>query len=328
MPGKPALARWVAALLVVAAAMPIQGYAQNKPTTIRLGNTTTSGEDQVWLMKARPDLTPNQGKAYTLETFPFRGGDLRFRAFQAGQVDGAVSTGTGAVTAAVKGVPLVIVAALSEEDNAYYSSPYVVMDASPIRSVKDLKGKTIGLNGLREAFELGARLALLDAGLDPDRDAKWAVVPPPNMGEALRTGKIDLASLSQPFYSAEAARGGIRTLFTHHTATGFKDEFLLYFNPDFVKKNQAAMRAFLSDFVAATKFYLANTKEAREAISKAKLVEMDPAVYIPMTALNRKADGQPSREYLEALQKGLLRAGYIDKTIDLGQVVDTSLFPK
>ncbi len=88
------------------------------------------------------------------------------------------------------------------------------MDASPIRSVKDLKGKTIGLNGLREAFELGARLALLDAGLDPDRDVKWAVVPPPNMGEALRTGKVDLASLSQPFYAAEEARGGIRTLFT------------------------------------------------------------------------------------------------------------------
>ena len=243
--------------------MPTQGHAQTKPIPIRLGNTTTSGEDQIWLMKARPDLTPNQGKAYTLETNPFRGGDLRFRAFQAGQVDGAVSTGTGAVTAAVKGVPLVIVAAISEEDDAFYSSPYVVMDASPIRSVKDLKGKTIGLNGLREAFELGSRLALLDAGLDPDRDVKWAVVPPPNMGEALRTGKVDLVSLSQPFYAAEAANGGIRTLFTQHTATGFKDEFLLYFNPDFVKKNRDAMRAFLSDFVAATKFYMANTGGAR-----------------------------------------------------------------
>ena len=131
---------------------PAKGLAQDKPVTIRLGNTTTSGEDQMWLMKARPDLTPNQGKAYTLETYPFRGGDLRLRAFQAGQVDAVVTTGTGALTAAVKGVPLVIVAALSEEDNAHYSTPYVVMDASPIRSVKDLKGKTIGLNGLREAL--------------------------------------------------------------------------------------------------------------------------------------------------------------------------------
>src|SRR5262245_28148778 len=136
MPSSGTIARALAALLAVT--MPGLALAQDKPVTIRLGNTTTSGEDQIWLMKARPDLTPHQGKAYTLETHPFRGGDLRFRAFQAGQVDGAVSTGSGALTAAVKGVPLVIVAALSEEDNAFYSSPFVVMDAAPIRTVKDL----------------------------------------------------------------------------------------------------------------------------------------------------------------------------------------------
>ena len=180
--------------ILVAAALAISSpvVAQEKPVPIRLGTTTTSGEDQIWLMKARPDLTPNQGKAYTLETFPFRGGDLRFKAFQAGQVDGAVTTGTGALTAATKGVPLVIVAALSEEDNADYSTPYVVMDASPIKTVKDLKGKTIGLNGLREAIELGARMALLDVGLNPDRDVTWVIVPPPTMGDALRQGKVDL----------------------------------------------------------------------------------------------------------------------------------------
>ena len=99
--------------LASAAVFAIQcsGHAEDKPVTIRLGTTTTSGEDQVWLMKAKPEITPNQGKLYNLETFPFRGGDLRFRAFQAGQVDGAVSTGTGAVTAATKGVPLKVVAA-------------------------------------------------------------------------------------------------------------------------------------------------------------------------------------------------------------------------
>jgi ABC-type nitrate/sulfonate/bicarbonate transport system substrate-binding protein len=301
--------------------------AQDKPVPIRLGTTTTSGEDQIWLMKARPDLTPNQGKAYTLETFPFRGGDLRFKAFQSGQVDGAVATGTGALTAATKGVPLVIVLAISEEDDGIYSSPYVVLQNSPIQSPKDLKGKTIGLNGLRESFELGARLALLDAGLDPDRDVKWTVVSPPTMGEALRSGKIDLASLSQPFFSAEKARGGVRTLFTANSAMKFKEEFVLSFNPEFVKRNRAAMQAFVSDFLAATKYYTEHTKEAREAISAAKLVDMDPAIYLPMTALKRKDDGRPSLDYFAALQKALMRAGYVDRAIDLNTVIDTSLFP-
>ena len=302
-------------------------FGQDKPVPIRLGMTATSGEDQIWLMKARPDLTPNQGKAYTLETFPFRGGDLRFKAFQAGQVDGAVATGEGALTAATKGVPLTIVAAISEEDDAVYSSPYVVLESSSIRSVKDLKGKIIGLNGFREAFELGARIALLDAGLDPDRDVKWAVVPPPNLGDALRDGKIDIAGISQPFFAAEQAKGGVRVLFTHHSATGFKDEFLLYFNPQFVKQQKPALRAFISDFVAATRYYTANTRAARQAISDAKLVDMDPAVYLPMTALKRKDDGKPSREDLVALQKALIRARYVDRTIDIDSVLDTSMFP-
>ena len=304
------------------------GVAQEKPVPIRLGTTTTSGEDQIWLMKAKPDLTPGQGQAYTLETFPFRGGDLRFRAFQAGQVDGAVTTGTGALMAATKGVPLKVVAALSEEDDAYYSSPYVVLDNSPLKSAKDLKGKTIGLNGLREGFELGARLALLDAGLDPDRDVKWAVVPPANMGEALRSGKIDLASISQPFYAAEQVRGGIRILFTHATATGFKDEFVLFFEPGFVKRNQAAMKVFVADFLLANAFYIKNTQEARKAIVQAKLIDMDPAVYLPMIALRRKEDGKPSRDYFVALQKALLRTGYINNSIDIDTILDTSAFEK
>jgi ABC-type nitrate/sulfonate/bicarbonate transport system substrate-binding protein len=310
--------------------LPVAGsgaHAQSKPVTIRLGMTTTSGEDQVWLMKAKPDLTPNQGKAYTLQFFPFRGGDLRFKAFQSGQVDGAVATGTGALTAATKGVPLVIVAAISEEDDAFYSSPYVVLENAPLQSAKDLKGKTIGLNGLRESFELGARLGLLDAGLDPDRDVRWAVVPPPTMGEALRSRKIDLASLSQPFFAAEQARGGVRTLFTAHSAMRFKEEFVLYFDPEFVKRNRTAMQAFAADFLAATTYYRANTRAAREAISAAKLVDMDPAIYLPMVALKRKDDGRPSLEYFAALQKALMRAGYIDRAIDLASVVDTSLFP-
>jgi ABC-type nitrate/sulfonate/bicarbonate transport system substrate-binding protein len=108
----------------------------------------------------------------------------------------------------------------------------------------------------------------------------------------------------------------------------FKEEFVLYFNPDFIKRNRAAMEAFLSDFLVATKYYVAHTREAREAISAAKLVDMDPAIYFPMIALKRKDDGRPSREYLEALQKSLIRAGYTDHTVDLGAVVDTSMFPQ
>ena len=153
-------------------------------------------------------------------------------------VEAAIASGTGALTAATKGVPLVVVAAISEEDDGSIPRP-IVLEKSPSSRPRISKARPSVSTACAKSFELGARLALLDAGLDPDRDMNWAVVPPPTMGEALRGGKIDLASLSQPFFAAEKARGGVRILFTAHSAMKFKEEFVLYFNPDFVKKNRA-----------------------------------------------------------------------------------------
>jgi hypothetical protein len=47
-----------------------------------------------------------------------------------------------------------------------------------------------------------------------------------------------------------------------------------------------------------------------------------------MVALKRKEDGKPSRDYLVALQKALIRAGYVDHAIDIDKIVDTSMFPQ
>jgi ABC-type nitrate/sulfonate/bicarbonate transport system substrate-binding protein len=310
------------ALGIMASAM---SFASAEPVTIRLGNTTTAGEGQIWLMKAMPEIAPGQGKDYILETNPFRGGDIRMKAFQAGQIDGVVSTGTGAITAATKGVPLVVVAALSQEDNNVFSSPYVVLDDSSIRTPADLKGKTIGLNSLREAFELGARLSLLDHGLNPDRDVKWAVIQPAMLGEALRAGKIHMAGIAQPFFATEQKRGNVRVLFTIETSFGVKDEFLVYFNPTFVQQNKKAMSSFIKDLRAATVFYTNRNKEAREAISRAKLIEMEPEVYFNLIELKRKEGSLPSLDYLRSLQQSLIRAGYIDKKIDIESIIDTTL---
>jgi ABC-type nitrate/sulfonate/bicarbonate transport system substrate-binding protein len=114
-------------------------------------------------------------------------------------------------------------------------------------------------------------------------------------------------------------------LFTIETSFGVKDEFLVFFNPNFVKQNQKAMKSFISDLKAATKFYTERNREAREAISKAKLVEMDPEVYFNLVELKRKEGSRPSLEYLRSLQQSLIRAGYIDKKIDIEKIIDTSL---
>ena len=80
-----------------------------QPVEIRMG-VGPSSEEPAWLMKVRPDLTPNQGKKYNYTMTMFRGGNERVLAFEGGQLDAATSSSTGILFPATKGVKMVVVA--------------------------------------------------------------------------------------------------------------------------------------------------------------------------------------------------------------------------
>ena len=60
----------------------VNALAQSAPL-IRFGRGFAA-EEQVWLMSARPDLTPNQGKRYELKQILFQANPERFQAYLAG----------------------------------------------------------------------------------------------------------------------------------------------------------------------------------------------------------------------------------------------------
>ena len=234
----------VVAAIAVALALRRRGVAQ--PVEIRMGVGTAS-EEQAWLMKARPDLTPNQGKAYTYTMSMFRSGGDRMTAFQAGQLDAVTASTTGVLFAASKGVPCWCPVSMARESTKTFSTSYLALADSDV-SLTNLKGKTIGINGYRTSIELYARIAVAKAGLDPDRDVKWLVVPLPQMTEALRQKKIDIGVFPSTFAFVAMKQGGVRKIFDCAGISGIEEEFDVAFNPDFVRKNSAAVRAWVSDF--------------------------------------------------------------------------------
>jgi hypothetical protein len=62
-----------------------------EPPLIRFGRGFAA-EEQVWLMSARPDLTPNQGKRYQLKQILFQANPQRFQAYLAGEIDAGTAT--------------------------------------------------------------------------------------------------------------------------------------------------------------------------------------------------------------------------------------------
>jgi len=305
--------------------------AAQTPPTIRFGRGFAA-EEQMWLMSVRKDLTPNQGKAYQLNQILFQANPERFQAFLAGELDGGTAPGLAVIFARAQGVDMKIVASICLEASGpgIFTTQYMVKDDGPIKSVKDLKGGTIAVVGIKTATDLWARAGLLNAGLVPDRDTKVVPMGFPVIGDAVRTGKVSAGTFVEPFYSAEKAKGGLRTLFTAVDAVGYEHELLdIFFGEKFLKSNPEAVRAFLSDYVAVTKYYLANTEQAKTDLHKAGFVRTPLPVYLKTSDWKRTPDGRVNVDSLKKLATFMHeKLEWLEKPVNVDSMVDQGYLPR
>ncbi|RZS85526.1 ABC-type nitrate/sulfonate/bicarbonate transport system substrate-binding protein [Pigmentiphaga kullae] len=295
---------------------------------IRVGHGS-SAEEPLWTMKASPAVTPGQNRDYKLEYTLFRGTDKRFQAFEAGELDIATGSAHSVMMAAAQGIKFKIVASLSREGGPKgFATQYMVLDSSPIKTIADLKGKTVGINGARSSAEIWARLAIKKHGLNPQRDVKWVAVPFPAQGEAVRAGKLDIGAFPQPFAAFEEKRGGMRTVFTSTEGIGQQEDLmLLLVKEEFAARHPAALRAFLADLVKATDFYVNHPRESHQQLIDAKFVNIPLDVSLGMRKYLHPLDGKVDLDSMRRMVTELKDFGYLD-SLDPAKVVDMSYLPK
>jgi ABC-type nitrate/sulfonate/bicarbonate transport system substrate-binding protein len=304
--------------------------AQDAPL-IRLGRGFAA-EEQVWLMSARPDLAPNQGKKYQLKQILFQANPERFQAFLAGELDAGTAPGLAVIFGRAQGMDMKIVASVCLEaaGKEWFQTTYMVKDDGPVKSVKDLKGGTIGVVGIKTATDLWARAGLLNAGLVPDKDTKVVPMAFPAIGEAVRSGKVSAGTFVEPFYSAEMAKGGLRKLFTAVEAVGYDHELLdLFFGEKFLKAHPEAVRAFLADYVAVTKYYLANKEQAKRDIHKAGFVRTPVDIYVKNADWKRDPDARVNVDSLKKLAVFMQeKLQWLEQPVNVDGMVDQSYLPR
>jgi ABC-type nitrate/sulfonate/bicarbonate transport system substrate-binding protein len=295
---------------------------------IRIGHGSAA-EETLWLMKADPKVTPGQGKAYKLEYTLFRGTDKRFQAFEAGELDIATGSAHSVLMAAAEGAKFKVVATISREGAKGFATRYMVKADSPIKTMADLKGKTVGINGARSSAELWARMALEKAGLDTKKDVNWVALPFPSQGEAVRAGKLDVGAFPQPFAAFEEKRGGMRTLFTSQDGVSRDEDLMVILASEkFIAQQPAALRAFLADLVRATQHYVKNPKEARQDLVDSKMVATPIDVFLTMRDYERPLDARVDLEAFKGMVADLNKYGFTSKPVNLTAVVDNSFLPK
>jgi NitT/TauT family transport system substrate-binding protein len=107
-----------------------------------------------------------------------------------------------AVSAALKGIPIKLVMMSAEK------VIFLILVKPDVKSIHDLKGKTIGVSAAGSTIHLSLLSILNHFRLDPARDVK--ILPAGDVRSqlaALQTGKIDAASHGPPLDSLGAAMG-------------------------------------------------------------------------------------------------------------------------
>src|SRR5262245_5264807 len=224
----------------------IASSAAAQPVTLRLGHGGAA-EEPMWLIMAKPERARNYGKAYTLDTTRFVSSDKRAQAFEAGAIDLSVGGAIGVIFAAAEGVTAKFIASISRESARGFSTSFYVKDTSPIRSVADLRGRTVGINGFSTSGHLWLKAALEKHGL-AESDVRITPIPFSAMQEALDAGKIDLGMFPQPYAALAEKQMKVRKLFDAKYGVPFDEELTVMVGKDeFLKKNAGAVRALLAD---------------------------------------------------------------------------------
>jgi NitT/TauT family transport system substrate-binding protein len=89
------------------------------------------------------------------------------------------------------------------------TSMMIVLKDSPLKTAKDLQGKTVAVNGLKSITEISVR-AWVDANGGDNTQVKFLEMPFVEMEPALVTGRIDAALLADPDATTALAAGHSR----------------------------------------------------------------------------------------------------------------------
>ncbi len=241
--------------------------AQTIPT-IRVGWTIPAEEAKYWMMK-RPEKFAGLGKTYNIEWSQFNGTSPMTSAMQAGALDCATQGVLPiAQSMAAGNLDLYVIAQHVGERPGSFSVYWAVKDDSPIKSVADLKGKTVGISVIGGGTHGPFNLMLRKNGVDPDKDLKLVEVGFALSEDALRSGRVDAVNMNQPFAARAEAKGGTRKLFSLSEAVPNIVHILEACRKDFVDKNPALVTAYVKDITAGMKMAVANREETMKVVSE------------------------------------------------------------
>ncbi|PYO03221.1 MAG: hypothetical protein DMD91_01605 [Candidatus Rokuibacteriota bacterium] len=160
---------------------------------------------------------------------------------------------------------------------------------SPIKTGKDLEGKTMGINTLGNVAQATAMLWVDKHGGDSSK-VKWVEMPMPQMAPALVQKQIDACVAVDPFVTV-AVRVQKQAKLIGQPLGEVAPRFLIasYFSSEaWIEKNQATVKSFVAAINRGIDAHNANPEEAKAVIAKHTGLKPELVKDIALPAFERK----------------------------------------
>ncbi|HKF71118.1 MAG TPA: ABC transporter substrate-binding protein [Stellaceae bacterium] len=283
------------------------------------------------ILFANPSILRHYGVSYVVEPVHFGSTSPEITALATGDLDIA-SLAFSSFGAAVLNGHMedlrVIADGFQDGVEGHYTGDYLVLKESPIKTIEDLKGKTVASNGIGGATDMGIRALLRQHGLEDKRDYTVVEAQFPSMRATLEERKIDLVGVVPPFAYDPRLKESARVLFRMKDGLGTTQMIVIAARTGFLEPNRAVLYDFFEDFVRALHWYLdpANREAAIEVVANfTKQPKQIFSGYLFTGAdYYRDPDARPN---LEALQRNLdvqQQLGFLPGSLDIRAHADLS----
>jgi NitT/TauT family transport system substrate-binding protein len=247
-----------------------------------------------------------EGLDVTLQ--PLQGGPIGIQSVVSGAVDFSFANTISTMVAQSAGAPVTIVVASSALGPQ--SNIYVVKPDSPITSIKDLDGKTVGVNTTNNIGDVTFKALAKSEGVKVA--PQFVEVPFNEMVAGVQAGSIDVGYTPEPFASAALA-AGLRTVvdLTEGPNKGLAAASFVA-SDAFVKENPGTAAAFARALYAAGDDISANEAEFRTWLPGIAHVPDEVAQTMKLPTFFTKIEPDELQRVADLLDdQGVLKSEYV-----------------
>jgi ABC-type nitrate/sulfonate/bicarbonate transport system substrate-binding protein len=239
-------------------------------------------------------------------------------ALASGDIHYVAGVGPNSVAATLRGLPSKAVWFASEQ------LIYTVLARPEFKSLKELRGKRIGLTGLGGTSDVALRIALEAVG-ENYKDFTIVALGAPQLMSGLENGTIEAAQLNSPL-NYHAKKKGFRELLDIASHVQMPLGGLTASNAA-IQNRTSELRRVIRSLQIAKRTLLQSKERAIDLIMRT--IRVDREVAEEMFADNRRSasgNGVPSREGMEQIVKSLQLLGqFTGKKISFDEITDTRI---